>query len=182
MRHTVGLYAAVALLVSLIAVAGCGTPAALERSEQLQLAAMVQYRDEMAAYHEKIKVQLAADKREELDTALAASLAQAADAEGHVPVVAALEKVQKRLALEDQFRANLARLDGEFAQRQAAIGRAIDLAQSTLGLIGDYSRLGSLVRSLFVREIETKQLVTTYETEGSQNNVGSPSQPDASSN
>ena len=50
------------------------TPAALERSEQLQLAAMTQYRDEMAAYHAKVAAQLAAEKRSQLDAALAAYL------------------------------------------------------------------------------------------------------------
>jgi hypothetical protein len=169
-----------ALAAALAATAGCGAPAAVERSQQLQLEAMVQYRDEMAAYHEKAKARLLADNRGELDTALAASLAQAADAEGRVPLAAAVEKVQKRLALEDEFRASLARLDGEFAQRQAAIGRAIELARDTLDLLADYSRLGTLVKSLFVREIEAQGAVTAYETERSQTNAGSPSEPQAS--
>jgi len=167
-------------LAAVAALAGCGTPEALQRSQQLQLEAMVQYRGEMAAYHEKVKAQLAADKRAELDAALGASLAQAADAEGRIPLAVTAEKVQKRLALEDEFRANLARLDGEFAQRQAAIGRAIELARDTLDLVADYSRLGALVRSLFVREIETKQKVETYETERSVGNAGSTNEPEAS--
>jgi len=146
-------------LAALALAAGCAGPAAVERSQRLQLAAMTQYRDEMAAYHAKVKAQLAADKRAELDTALAASLAQSADAEGRVALAAAVEKVQKRLAKEDEFRANLARLDGEFAQRQAAVGRAIDLAERTLALLEDYSRLGTLIRSLFVREVEAQQTV-----------------------
>ena len=169
----------VVVLAAVAALAGCGTPEALQRSQRLQLEAMVQYRGEMAAYHEKVKVQLAADKRAELDAALAASLAQAADAEGRVPLAAAAEKVQKRLALEDEFRTNLAHLDAEFAQRQAAIGRAIELARDTIDLVADYSRLGALVRSLFVREIETQQKVETYETERSVSNAGSTSEPEA---
>ena len=173
-------FLAVAVLAAATA-AGCGAPAAVQRSQELQLAAMVQYRDEMAAYHEKVKVQLADEKRRELDGALAASLAQAADAEGRVPLAAATEKVAKRLALEDEFRRNLARLDTQFAQRQADIGRAIDLARGTLDLLTQYGRLGSLVRSLFVRETETQDVVNTYETERSVSNAGSPGEPEASS-
>ena len=169
----------VAAVLAAVAAAGCGAPPAVERSQQLQLVAMAQYRDEMAAYHEKVRAQLAADKRRELDVALAASLAQAADAEGRVPTAVTAEKVAKRLALEDEFRANLARLDGEFAERQAAIGRAIELARGTLGLITNYGRLGSLVRSLFVREVETQEVVKTYETERSPSDAGSPSEPEA---
>lgn len=178
-RFTKTLVSAV-LLATVATVAGCGTPAALERSQKLQLDAMVQYRDQMASYHEKVKGQLLADKQRELDTALAASLAQSADAEGRVPVATALEKARKRTALEEAFRGNLARLDGEFGQRQVAIGRAIDLAQGTLGLISDYSRLGALLRSLFVREIEGEQIIGTYEKEGSVTNAGSTSEPEAS--
>jgi hypothetical protein len=172
------IYILVAALLAGVAAAGCGTPAAIERSQQLQLAAMVQYRDEMAAYHEKVKAQLAADKRHELDLALAASLTQSADAEGRVTAAVAAEKVAKRLALEDEFRANLARLDSQFAERQAAIGRAIDLAHGTLDLLANYGRLGTLVRSLFVREAETQEIVKTYETERSTSNAGSPSEPE----
>ena len=174
--------AALALaLLAAVAVAGCGAPAAVQRSQELQLAAMVQYRDEMAAYHEKVKAQLADEKRRELDGALAASLAQAADAEGRVPLAAATEKVAKRLGLEDEFRRNLARLDGQFAQRQADIGRAIGLARGTLDLLTQYGRLASLVRSLFVRETEAQDVVNTYETERSVSNAGSPGEPEASS-
>ncbi|MBM4018430.1 MAG: hypothetical protein FJ288_08920, partial [Planctomycetes bacterium] len=116
---------------------GCAAPAAVQRSQRLQLDAMVQYQGEMAAYHEKVKTQLAADKRRELDAALAASLAQSAGADGRLDAAAAMEKVRKRLALEDEFRASLARLDGQFSQRQAAIGRAIELARGTLDLLAD---------------------------------------------
>jgi hypothetical protein len=161
--------------------AGCTGPAALERSQSLQLGAMTQYRDEMASYHEKVKAQLEADKRRELDAALAASLAQAADGEGHVDVAAAVEKVRKRLDLEQEFRTNLVRLDSEFRQRQVAIGRAIDLARDTLGLVADYNRLGVLIRSLFVREIDAAEKVQNYETERSPTNAGSTSEPEAGS-
>jgi hypothetical protein len=169
---------AVITLVALLA-AGCGAPAAVERSQRLQLEAMVQYRDQMAAYHGKVATQLLADKLAELDQAHAASLAQAADADGRVPVAVALEKHQKRATLEATFRANLARLDEEFAQRQAAIGRAIDLAQDTLGLLADYSRLGELLRSLFVREVEARQTIENYETERSKDHAGSANEPEA---
>jgi hypothetical protein len=166
-------------LAALAAAAGCGTPAAVERSQRLQLAAMVQYRDEMAAYHEKVKAQLAAEKRSQLDGALAASLAQSADAEGRVPAAAAAEKLAKRLALEDEFRANLARLDAQFSERQAAIGRAIELADRTLGVMTEYGRLAALLRSLFVREIEARETVSTYETERSLTDAATTSEPQA---
>ena len=155
----------IALILLGLAGAGCGTPAALQQSQRLQLDAMIQYRDEMAAYHQKMTDHLAGETRAQLDAALAASLQQAADADGRLAVEAALEKAAKRLALEDAFRTERARLDGEFAQRQAAIGRAIDLAQDTLGLIAEYGRLGELARNLFVREREAQQLLTQYETE-----------------
>lgn len=169
-------FAAAMLLV--LAAAGCGTPPALERSQRLQLAAMVQYRDEMAAYHEKVTAQLAEEKRVQLDTALAASLAQSADAEGQVAVATAIEKFAKRVALEDAYHAALARLDGEFAQRQAAIRRAIELAEDTLDLVTEYGRLASLLRSLFVREAEARRALEDYETERSSNNAGSGSEPE----
>lgn len=174
-RITLVLLAAVVLALA----AGCGAPAAVQKSQELQLAAMVQYRDEMAAYHEKVKTQLAAEKHGQLDAALAASLAQAADADGRVPVAAALEKTAKRLALEEEFRTKLARLDGEFDQRQAAIGRAIDLARDTAALIAEYGRLAALVRSLFVRETEADALVNTYQIERSTSHAGSTDEPEA---
>jgi hypothetical protein len=160
---------------------GCSAPAALERSQRLQLSAMTQYRDEMASYHEKVKTQLETDKRRELDAALAASLAQAADANGRVDAAAALEKVRKRLDLEEEFRTNLVRLDGEFRQRQVAIERAIELARDTVDLVADYNRLGVLIRSLFVREIDAAEKVQNYETERSPTDAGSPSEPEAGS-
>ena len=174
------LYSMLTAAVLAALAAGCGTPPALERSQRLQLAAMVQYRDEMAAYHAKVAAQLAAEKRAQLDTALAASLAQSADADGRVAVAAAIEKAAKRLALEDAFRANLSRLDQEFAQRQAAIGRAIELAEDTLDLVAEYGRLASLLQNLFVREAESRQAVTTYETERSTSDAGSRNEPEAS--
>ena len=171
-------------IIALAAVAastGCSLPPALERSQQLQLNAMTQYRDEMAAYHEKVKAQFLSEKLAELDAALVASLAQAADAQGHVPASVALEKQQKRADLEKTFRANLDKLDSEFRMRQDSIGRAIQLGQGTLNILTDYNRFGSVVRSLFVRDVDTQQLVTAYETEGSTSNAGSTSQSQASS-
>ncbi|MCX5683489.1 MAG: hypothetical protein NT049_07385, partial [Planctomycetota bacterium] len=109
------------------------------------------------------------------------SLAQAADGEGRVDVAAAVEKVRKRLDLEQEFRTNLVRLDGEFNQRQVAIGRAIDLARDTLALVADYNRLGVLIRSLFVREIDAAEKVQNYETERSPTHAGSTSEPEADS-
>jgi len=181
MTHAAKSFWLVLVLGTLAIFAGCSAPAALERSQSLQLGAMTQYRNEMASYHEKVKAQLEADKRRELDTALAASLAQAADGEGRVDVAAALEKVRKRLDLEQEFRTNIVRLDSEFRQRQTAIGRAIDLARDTLGLVSDYNRLGVLIRSLFVREIDAVEKVQNYETERSPTNAGSPSEPEAGS-
>ena len=172
--------AVVAIGVVLTALAGGCAPEAVERSQKLQLAAMVQYRDEMAAYHALVKTQLEADKQRELDTALEASLRQDADAEGHVPVATTMEKVQKRRAKEAEFQASLARLDQQFEERQVEIGRAIELAEQTLGLIQDYSRLGSLIRSLFVKEAEASQILGNYENKGSVTNAGSGSQPEAS--
>jgi hypothetical protein len=167
--------------VGLALAAGCGAPAAMERSQRLQLDAMVQYRDQMALYHQKVRSQLLAQKTAELDQAHAASLAQVADADGKVPVAVALEKYRKRAELEATFQTNVARLDREFGERQEAIGRAIDLAQGTLGLLADYSRLGSVVRSLFVKDIETKELVDAYLIpERSASDAGSPSEPTAS--
>ena len=153
--------------------AGCGVPDAIQRSQQLQLEAMEQYRDEMQAYHEKATAHLAAEKRAQLDAALAASLGQAADADGRVTVAAALQKTTKRLALEDAFRAEVTRLDGEFAQRQEAIGRAIELARDTLGLAASYGQLWSIVTNLFVRDAETRQILADFETERSSTDAGS---------
>ncbi len=167
-----------ALAVScLLTAAGCGVPDAIERSQSLQLAAMQQYRDEMAAYHAKVRSHLSAEKRAQLDAALAASLRQAADDGGRVVVETALEKTAKRLALEEAWQAELARLDGEFAQRQAAIGRAIDLAEETLDLATSYGRMAALLRNLFVRDAEARRAVTDYETERSPSDAGSRSQP-----
>jgi len=174
----VRIAAAVLAALAALAAAGCGAPAAVEQSQRLQLAAMAQYRDEMAAYHEKVKGQLLSEKRLGLDAALAASLRQAADADGRVPVEAAAEKVAKRLALEETFRANLARLDAEFAQRQAAIGQAIALGQDTLDLLTEYGRLGALLRSLFVREIEAGEAVQAYDQERSASHAGSTGEPE----
>jgi len=181
MNRLTAVCAAASAMLAILAAAGCGAPAALEQSQRLQLAAMAQYRDEMAAYHEKVKAQLAVEKRGQLDAALAASLSQSADADGRVGVAAAIEKLAKRLALEDAFRANLARLDGEFAQRQAAIGRAITLAEDTLDVLTEYGRLAALVRSLFVREIEAGEAVDAYDNERSPDHAGSTGEPEANS-
>ena len=148
-------------MMSLVPLPGCATQV-LEQSQRLQLAAMRQYRGEMAAYHEKVKAYMCAEKRDQLDAALAASLAQAADGQGRVPVSTAMEKVQKRDALQEEFQGNVARLDAEFAERQAAMDRAIDLAEETLDLVSAYDRLGVIVRSLFVREAEAEELVRSY--------------------
>ncbi|MFO8014790.1 MAG: hypothetical protein R6X20_15960 [Phycisphaerae bacterium] len=167
-----------ALAVScLLTAAGCGVPDAIERSQALQLAAMRQYRDEVEAYHDKVTAHLAEEKRAQLDAALAASLQQAAGDDGRLTLEAALEKTAKRVALEDAWRAELARLDGEFAQRRAAIGRAIDLAEETLDLAASYGRLATLVRNLFVRDAEARRLLADYETERSPADAGSRSQP-----
>jgi len=160
-----------AALLSLAA--GCGVPDAIQRSQQLQLAAMEQYRDEMQAYHTKATAQLTAEKRAQLDAALAASLGQAADADGRVTVADALERTAKRLALEDVFRAEVARLDGQFAQRQEAIGRAIDLTRDTLDLAASYGRLWTIVTNLFVRDAEARQMLADYQTERSPTDAGS---------
>lgn len=159
--------AVLAAALVLLPAAGCGVPDALQRSQSLQLAAMQQYRDEMAAYHAKVTAHLAAEKRAQLDAALVASLRQAAGDDGRVAVETALEKTAKRLALGDAFRSELARLDGEFAERQAVIARAIDLAEETLDLTASYGRLAALIRNLFVRDAEARRAVTTYETERS---------------
>jgi hypothetical protein len=161
----------------LLPLAGCGVPDALQRSQSLQLAAMQQYRDEMETYHAKVTSHLAAEKRAQLDAALAASLRQAAGDDGRVTVETALEKTAKRLALEDAFRSERARLDGEFAQRQAAIGRAIDLAEETLDLAASYGRLAALVRNLFVRDAEARRAVTAYESERSPTDAADRSRP-----
>ncbi|HUU92257.1 MAG TPA: hypothetical protein VM238_13745, partial [Phycisphaerae bacterium] len=76
------------------------------------------------------------------------------------------------------YRAALARLDGEFAERQAAIGRAIELAGDTLDLVTEYGRLASLLRNLFVREAEARRTIDLYKTERSSRDAGSPSQPE----
>jgi len=157
--------ATLALLVGL-GTAGCAVPDAIRRSQALQLAAMRQYRDQMQAYHEKVTAHLAAQKRAELDAALAASLRASADSDGRVPLATALEKTAKRLALESAFRAQLARLQAEFAQRQAVIGRAIDLAEETLDLAAAYSRLAEMFRNLFVRRAEADRLLADYEAAG----------------
>jgi hypothetical protein len=135
----------------------------------------------MAAYHEKLKAQLLADKIADLDEALVASLAQLANAQGQVPASVALEKQKKRADLEKTFRANLDRLDAQFRLRQDSIERAIALGQGTLRVLADYNRFGSVVRSLFVRDVDTQQLITDYQTERSASNAGSTSQPQAGS-
>lgn len=168
-----------AIVLTVAVLAGGCVPTAVERSQRLQLAGMVQYRDEMAAYHEKVRTRTVADKQRELDAALEASLRQSADGDGRVPVATVVEKLQKRQTLERTLQDNLARLDEQFAQRQAAIGRAIELGRETLGLIEDYGRLGALVRSLFVREIEATQLVKDYADEREANHAGSGSESEA---
>ncbi|HUS45652.1 MAG TPA: hypothetical protein VM219_06430 [Phycisphaerae bacterium] len=179
MRHRLRVALFLGLVLAFVLPAGCAAPRALEQSQRLQLAAVRQYRDEMAAYHEKVKVQLLSEKRARLDTALAQALAQAADDQGRVPLETAMAKVEKRAALEDEFRVNLGRLDAEFAERQAALDRAIELAEDTLDLVSAYSRLAALVQSLFVRENEAEQLLKTYSVERSPNHagIGSESEP-----
>jgi len=173
------LTAAALAVALLLLAAGCGVPDAIRRSQALQLSAMQQYRDQVQAYHDKVTGHLAEEKRAQLDAALAASLRQAAGNDGRVGLEAALEKTAKRLALEEAFRAELGRLDGEFAERQAAIGRAIDLAEETLDLADSYGRLATLLRNLFVRDAEARQTLGDYETERSRTNAGSRSEPEA---
>jgi len=161
MSRLLRIGAVVALSSALLSVSGCA-PQALEQCQRLQLAAMRQYRDEMAAYHAKASAQLLAEKRSRLDEAIEASLSQAADGEGRVALVAVMERVRKRAALEDEVRANLAHLDTEFGQRQAAFGRAIELGEETLDLVAEYGRLAALVKGLFVREPEAEQAIAEY--------------------
>ena len=164
-----------AAVAAIGAAAGCA-PEVLQRSQHLQLAAMRQYRDEMAAYHAKASAQLLAEKQSRLDEALEASLSQAADAGGRVALDAVMERVRKRAVLEDEVRANLARLDGQFLQRQAAFNRAIELGEETLDLVAEYGRLAALVRSLFVREPEAEQALGEYAAQRSESDAGSRSE------
>jgi len=175
MSRVLRIGAAVALFAALLSVSGCA-PQALEQCQRLQLAAMRQYRDEMAAYHAKASAQLLAEKRARLDAALEASLSQAADSEGQVELAAVMERVRERAALEDEVRANLARLDGQFLQRQAAFGRAIELGEEALNLVAEYGRLAALVRGLFVREPEAEQAIGEYAAQRSESDAGSRSE------
>jgi hypothetical protein len=163
------------LFSALLSVSGCA-PQALEQCQRLQLAAMRQYRDEMAAYHAKASAKLLAEKRSRLDVAIEASLSQAADGEGRVPLTTVMEKVRKRAGLEDEVRANVARLDAEFGRRQAAFGRAITLGEETLDLVAEYGRLAALVRGLFVREPEAEQAMDEYAAQRSESDGGSGSE------
>jgi len=160
------------LLGAIACVAGCA-PQVLEQCQRLQLTAMRQYRDEMATYHAKASAQLLAEKRSRLDEAIEASLSQAADSEGRVALAAVMERVRKRAALEDEVRANLARLDGQFLLRQAAFGRAIELGEEALDLVAEYGRLAALVRGLFVREPEAEQALGEYAAQRSESDAGS---------
>jgi hypothetical protein len=130
----------------------------------------------MAAYHAKASAQLLAEKRSRLDEAIEASLSQAADSEGRVALAAVMERVRKRAALEDEVRAGLARLDGEFEARQAAFGRAIELGAETLDLVAEYGRLAALVRGLFVREPEAERVISKYAALRSESDGGSRSE------
>jgi hypothetical protein len=87
-----------------------------------------------------------------------------------------MEKVRKRAALEDEVRANLAHLDVEFGQRQAAFGRAIELGEEALDLVAEYGRLAALVRGLFVREPEAEQALGEYAAQRSESDAGSRSE------
>ena len=165
------------LVAAAAAAAGCASPA-LVAGQRRTLQAMVQYRGEMAAYHGRMQAHLLAEKEAQLDAALAESLSRAADAEGNVPLGAALEKVRKRQDLEGTFRANLALLHEQFQARQAAFGRAIDLAAETLDLAEAYGRLPALVRSLAVREIEAEQLTKEYDYTRSDDHAGSRDEPE----
>ncbi|MCX5649672.1 MAG: hypothetical protein NTX40_11360 [Planctomycetota bacterium] len=175
MSRVLRIGAVVALFSALLSVSGCA-PQALEQCQRLQLAAMHQYRDEMAAYHAKASAQLLAEKRARLDVAVEASLSQAADGGGRVPLATVMEKVRKRAALEDEVRANLAHLDVEFGQRQAAFGRAIELGEEALDLVAEYGRLAALVRGLFVREPEAEQAMGEYAAQRSESDGGSGSE------
>jgi len=175
MSRVLRIGAVVALFSALLSVSGCA-PQALEQCQRLQLAAMRQYRDEMAAYHAKASAQLLAEKQSRLDEALEASLSQVADAEGRVVLAAVMERVRKQAALEDEVRANLACLDAEFGQRQAAFGRAITLGEETLDLVAEYGRLAALVRGLFVREPEAEQVLGEYAAQRSESDGGSGSE------
>ena len=179
MRRTWTALWFLAAAAALSAAAGCA-PEVLQRSQQMQLEVMRQYRDEMAAYHAKAGAQLLAEKRARLDEALEASLSQVADAEGRVALAAVMERVQKRAALEDEVRANLARLDGEFGQRQVAFNRAIELGEETLDLVAEYGRLAALVRGLFVREPEAERALTEYAALRSESDGGSRSEIETS--
>jgi hypothetical protein len=163
--------AAVLCAAALALAGGCVSKAGLA-SQRLQLAAMEQYRDEMDAYHGKVRSHLLSEKRSRLDTALEQSLAQAADESGRVALETALEKARRRRDLEDAFRANLAALDGQFEARQEAFERAVDLAEETLGLMESYDRLRSMTRDLVVREPEIEALLEAYETERSERDAG----------
>jgi hypothetical protein len=168
-------------LVAAAACTGCSLPPALERSQQLQLDAMMQYRDEMASSHEKVRAQMLSEKLADLDAALAASMAQATNAQGQVPATVALARHEKRADLEKTYRANLDRLDAQFRMRQDNIDRAIQLGQATLRVLSDYNRFGSVVRSLFVRDVDTQQLLSEYLNERSSSHGGSTDEPQTSS-
>ncbi len=150
---------AVALVAALCLAAGGCVPRACVESQRRQLAAWVQYRDEMAAYHGKVRDHLVAEKEAELDTALAATLTQGADDEGRVALADVAASLEARRAKGRAFAESVGRLDAQFGERQALAGRAIALARATLDVMETYARLPAALRNLFVREVEADALL-----------------------
>jgi len=148
--------------VGIFVLAGCGAPAALRDAQRAQLAIVAQYAQRMAEYHQKVQTHLLDEKLAELDRALARSLRASANSDGKVPLAAAEEKFAKRLALEAEFRANLARLGSQFEAQQTDIRQAISLANKCLEILDDYTRVGHELRNLFFRERELENLVRRY--------------------
>lgn len=139
-------------LVALLAVgAGCQS---FENSQRLQNLVMLQVRDEWVKHHETLTGQIAKDKAALIVQAWRASLKMAVGEDGKIALAAVLEKDAKRQVLEDEVKANLVALDGEFQERIDLLDRGIALGTFTLDAMSQWSRAAKSLQGVFERAPE----------------------------
>jgi len=152
------------VVVLAVLLTGCFAGCAAEvhqRSQDLQLAAVIQYSVEMKQYHGIVTDFIRTQKETELDAALQASLAMNADATGNVPIAKAMERVQAWKQKRADFAANMARFDSQFQERQNMAARIIRLGEKTSEVLNSYTWLETWLRGLVVREPEIAALTRT---------------------
>jgi len=148
---------AVLLIFLLPLVVGCG--GAFQDSQNVQVLAMGQFRDEMIAFETKALEQIRKDKAQAIDLAWRWDLAEATK-DGLVPLKVVQAKDVERKGLVAKGEADLKSLDSDFKLRIQLIDRAIALGGYSLEAMAQWTRAGKALQGIFIRAPDVAALAS----------------------